>query len=484
MDPDSVRTAISSGELIGRRRDGVDRYLGVPYAVPPFGEHRFLPPQPVVPWSTPREAAVFGPTAPQLPYTGATTEILGSRVIQGDDILTANVWAPAGTAGAPVVLWIHGGALERGTAALSIYDGTTFARDGAVFVSINYRLGSEGFSVLEDAPRNLGLRDAAAALHWVRDEISAFGGDPARITLMGESAGGALVAALLSRPDTRALVCGGIVQSGPLDAQSPTRGGRVTRQLAKRLGVAATRAAFASLAPDALLEARRAQSAGSSPLGGAPGFQLVLDEDSLPRSPHEALANAGVPLLIGSNTDEYRLWFPPQALAGIRPAKLLLARLALRIPATAARAVRADHPGASTGEVFGQLATDLLLRAPATRLARARTAPTFLYEFSWPSPVRDLRAAHALEIPFVFDRLQDPEAVKIAGSAPPQPLATAMHDAWVRFIRDGAPGWPAFDAQRTAAQFAGAGAGARGGDPTVGPQRRSGVLDLLPAPRP
>lgn len=476
MDQDLVRTRISSGELIGRRRDGIDRYLGVPYAAPPFGEGRFRSPRPVAPWSAPRDAAAFGPTAPQLPYAGATAEILGSLRIDGDDILTANVWTPAGADAAPVVLWIHGGALERGTAALSMYEGTEFARDGLVFVSVNYRLGSEGFSVLADAPRNLGLQDVAAALRWVRDEIAAFGGDPGRITLMGESAGGALVAALLSRPDTRALVRGGIVQSGPLEAQTPERGGRVTRQLAKRLGVPATREAFASLAPDALLEARRAQAAGSSPLGGAPGFQLVRDPESLPQSPHEALVDVDVPLLIGTNTDEYRLWFPPEAVRGIRPSKLLLARLALRIPAAAARAVRADHPGASTGEVFGQLATDLLLRAPATRAARTRTAPTFLYEFCWPSPVRDLRAAHALELPFVFDRLHDPESAKIAGSAPPQALATAMHDAWVRFIRAGDPGWPAFDAQRTAALFDGAGA-----DPVVGPQRRTAVVDLLPA---
>ncbi|WP_258566812.1 carboxylesterase family protein [Microbacterium sp. Se5.02b] len=153
-------------------------------------------PQPTTAWHGVREATRFGPTPPQHPYAGEIGELLGSVRIDGDDILTANVWAPTEASGAPVLLWIHGGALERGTAALPLYDGTVFANAGVVFVSINYRLGSEGFSVLDGAPRNLGLRDAAAALEWVHREIAAFGGDPARITAMGESAGGAVVAGL------------------------------------------------------------------------------------------------------------------------------------------------------------------------------------------------------------------------------------------------------------------------------------------------
>ncbi|MCK2037034.1 carboxylesterase family protein [Microbacterium sp. SSW1-49] len=463
---------LRAGTVQGTTTDGIHRFLGIPYAAPPFGENRFRAPQPVAAWDGVRSATAFGPTAPQLPYPGAIGELLGSVHIPGDDILTANVWAPANAAGAPVVLWIHGGALERGTAALSLYDGAVFARAGIVFVSINYRLGAEGFSVLDDAPRNLGVRDVAAALEWVHAEIAAFGGDPAQTTAMGESAGGALVAALLAREDSRALIARAIIESGPLEAQTPAKAGRVTTQMAKRLGVRADRASFAAIPPEDLLEARRQQSAGSSPLGGAPGFQVAIDPESLPQSPHDVLATIDTPLLIGTNTDEYRLWFPPEALAGINETKLFLASLALRIPRRAVKAYRDEWPGASTGEVFGQLATDMILRRGLTRVAQAKPSSTFVYEFAWPSPVRDLRAAHALELGFVFDRLDDEEAHRLAGPDAPRRLAVEMNAAWVAFITTGDPGWPAYGASRTTRLFDTA--------TTTVPQRRTTGLDLLP----
>ena len=466
--------SLSSGLVEGTVEGNTHRFLGIPYAMPPFGENRFRSPRPVSPWTGVREARSFGPTPPQLPYSGSIGDLLGSVHIDGDGILTANVWAPADAVGAPVLLWIHGGALERGTAAIPLYDGGTFARSGIVFVSINYRLGSEGFSVLDDAPRNLGLRDAAAALAWVADEISAFGGDPARITVMGESAGGAIVAALLAREDSRRLIASAIIESGPLEAQTAQKAGRVTAQIAKRLGVRTDRASFTALSPQRLLEARQEQSAGSSPLGGAPGFQFAIDAESLPRSPHEVLPEIDIPLLIGSNTDEYRLWFGPDALAGISRLKLLIARLALRIPARAVSAYRAAFAGASTGEIFGQLATDVLLRAPLSRAARDRTAPTYVYEFAWPSPVRDLRAAHALELGFVFDRLDDPEARRLAGDDAPSALASEMHSAWVSFVKTGDPGWPAYGTKRLTRVF--------DTESATVPQRRTRGLDLLPTP--
>lgn len=156
------QVTISTGTVRGEEDAGIRRFLGIPYAAPPFGENRFRAPRPPAQWDGVRDATAFAATAPQLPYPGAIGELLGSVEIPGDDILTANVWTPSDAANAPVVLWIHGGALERGTPALPGYDGTAFARTGIVFASIGYRLGSEGFSVLDGVPRNLGLRDVAA----------------------------------------------------------------------------------------------------------------------------------------------------------------------------------------------------------------------------------------------------------------------------------------------------------------------------------
>lgn len=469
----SPTVTLTAGSVRGSSETGVRRFLGIPYAAAPFGKNRFRAPQPVAPWEGIRDATEFGPTPPQLPYAGAAAELLGSVRIDGDDILTANVWAPADAVDAPVLLWIHGGALERGTAALSLYDGSVFARAGIVFVSINYRLGAEGFSMLDGVPRNLGLRDVAAALEWVHREIGAFGGDPTRITAMGESAGGALVAGLLARDDSRALLSRAIIESGPLQAQTAKKAGRVSAQMAKILGVPATREAFSALTPDQLLTARQTQSAGSSPLAGAPGFQLAIDDESLPASPHEVIGRIDTPLLIGSNTDEYRLWFSPDALAAISEVKLQLARFAYRIPRRAVSAYRRDFPGANAGEIVGQLVTDVVLRAPLTRIAARRPSATFVYEFAWPSPVRDLRAAHALELGFVFDRLDDAEAERMAGTDAPRSLATEMSTAWIAFVRTGDPGWPVYGAARQTRLF----------DTTCSTvaQRRTTGLDLLPA---
>lgn len=436
---------IESGTVVGEASDGVEHYLGIPYAEAPFGKRRFALPVPAYAWSGARDATAFGPTSPQSPYTGLAGTYLASTIIPGDDILTVNVWRPEDAQGAAVMLWLHGGAFERGTAALSTYDGFPFARDGVVFVSANYRLGAEGFSVLPDAPRNLGVADAAEALRWTHRNAHRFGGDPSRITIFGESAGGAMVAALLARDDLRPLIAGAIIQSGPLDAESPRRAARPTRDIARALGIPPTAAALREVAPERLVETRDRLVAGGTFLRGAPGFAASVDPASLPTSPRRALRTAEVPVVIGTTTDEYRLFLSPDALARLNGRAYALLAMAKRLPRGTWGAYRRTFPHASDGEVIGQILTDHLLRAPAVEIATARTAPTFVYEFAWPSPLPELGAAHALDIAFAFDALDDPAAQRMTGTDAPQELADNMRADWVRFAKTGDPGWSAFD---------------------------------------
>ncbi|GAA1776805.1 carboxylesterase/lipase family protein [Agromyces lapidis] len=474
---EAVSVRVGGGMLRGSRSGGIARFLGVPYAAAPFGPLRFAPPAPHPGWPGERDATQPGATAPQAPYGGGLEQVLPSVEVAGDEILNVNVWAPGigaaeemresdgapeatatGRASLPVLVWVHGGALSRGANALESYDGTTFARDGVVFVAINYRLGSEGFSVLDGAPLNLGLLDVIAALRWVRQEIGAFGGDPARVTVAGQSAGASLIAAALAHPDGAGLADRVILQSGPLAARPRERAGRITRLIAKDLGIAAERDAFAAIAPDGLVAAQLRVTAGTTPVTGGPGFALAVG-DGLP-DPEVALGGGAadaVPVLIGSTREEARLWLEPTGLtARISALHLAAARLSFKIRGATMRAYRRNRPGASRGELFGALASDILLRLPINRLADARLArgvPTWVYEFAWSSPRLGLGAAHCMELPAVFDRLDAADALALTGGAAPESLADEMHGAWVAFATHGDPGWESWTADRPVRTF-------------------------------
>ncbi len=473
QEPVRPEVAVTAGRLAGVREHGIDRFLGIPYAAPPFGRRRFAAPDPPDPWEGVRDASAFGPTAPQAPYGGGLERYLPTVEIPGDDILTVNVWRPADGDGAlPVVVWVHGGAFTRGTPALDLYDGSAFARDGVVFVSVAYRLGQEGFAVADGVPENLGLLDVEAGLRWVRREIAAFGGDPAQVTAMGQSAGANALAMLLALPHAGELFDKVILQSGPLVALPRSKAGRMTRAIAERLGIPPTREGLASVLPERLVEAQTAL--GGSPLGRGPTVAPVVGGDAVPRDPGEAFrsgAGSGIPVLIGVTSEEYRLWLVPSgAVDRVTRRGLTLARLASRVPARVVRAHRAHRPEATPGEILGEIAGDLLLRAPAWRLADARlspdAAPTWMYEFRWQSPVDGLRAAHAMELGFVFDRIHAPDAVRLAGPDAPQELADAMHLAWLRFIVTGDPGWERWDTRRLVEVFDGGGS-----HPELAPRR-------------
>lgn len=461
-DPRTVTCRISAGELAGTAADGVARYLGVPYAAAPFGPRRFAAPEPVTPWHGTRDATDYGATAPQAPYPGALNALLPTVTIPGEDILHVNLWAPQDRAdgGWPVLVWFHGGSFTHGANAMRLYDGTAFARRGLVVVSVNYRLGAEGFSVLDGAPANLGLADQAAALRWVHEEIAAFGGNPGQVTVVGESAGGNTVAALMTSPRAKGMLHRAVVQSGPLVAVPLDQAGKVTNRMAKHLGIATTRDAFARVPPAALLAAQEKVTAGSTLFSGAVGFAIALDGDLVPQTPADAF-HAGVadevPLLTGTTTEEYRLWFVPNGTVDrVNRLYLMLARLKYRLPASVVRTYRRGLPQATPGEVLGALATDLLLRVPMMAAADSRAdraATTWVYEYAWPSPVARLRAAHSTEIPFVFDTLHTTDARALVGADAPTRLAATMNQAWALFARGENPGWPAWDATRPVRRF-------------------------------
>ena len=211
--PGDAVVETASGRIRGRNVDGVTTFRGIPYAVPPFGANRLRPPKPVVAWTGVRDALDWGPKPPQLPYPPPWDVLIPERGPLGEDCLNLNIWTPEqGPAGLPVMVWIPGGMFEAGSGAT--YDGSRFARDGTVCVTINYRVGAEGFLYLGDGTANLGLLDQIAALEWVRENIAAFGGDPGRVTVFGQSAGGMSVGTLLSMPRAGGLFRRAIAQSG------------------------------------------------------------------------------------------------------------------------------------------------------------------------------------------------------------------------------------------------------------------------------
>ncbi|MFV2172787.1 carboxylesterase/lipase family protein [Actinomadura sp. LOL_016] len=457
MEP-VVRTQY--GRVRGITRDGVTAFLGVPYAAPPFGPNRFRAPRPPEPWDGVRDATEYGPTAPKPGYAGPFRTLLPDPEIPGEDCLNLNVWTPEpGATGLPVMVWIHGGAFVNGSGAVPTYDGRNFARDGVVCVTINYRLGVEGFASLPGAPLNRGLRDQIAALEWVRDNIAAFGGDPGRVTVFGESAGAMSVTTLLSLD--LGLFRRAITQSGSGNiAQDPDDALLVAKEIAARLGVEPTAEGFAALDPSAILPVQAAVSGevsalpdpgrwGATTAAGGMALTPVLDGELLAHRPEDAIAaGAGrdADLLTGYTAEEFRLFLMPTGVAAVLTHDLVGAATAgMGVPPAVAAAYRDRHPGLSAGELMATIITDSLFRMPAHRTAAGHTANggrTWMYEFGWRSPNHDLGACHALELGFMFDNLEPDSA--LAGPNPPQALADAMHRAWARFAVDGDPGWEPF----------------------------------------
>ncbi|MGV0850831.1 carboxylesterase/lipase family protein [Mycolicibacterium phlei] len=461
---DDATVATHTGRVRGTKAAGVYAFKGVPYAAPPRGVHRYLPPRPAEPWSGVRDAVDFGATPPQ-PPTPPPLDFF-APLIPGDEYLNLNVWTPdPGAARLPVMVWIYGGGFDSGSTEL--YDGHAFARDGIVFVTLNYRLGAEGFLCLDDGVANVALLDHIAALEWVHDNIAAFGGDPDNVTIFGQSAGAMAVGTLLAMPRARGLFRRAILQSGAGNFCYDTgTAAEIGRRITEKLGVAPTRDAVAAAGVDRVLAAQAAVMADLARLpdpqrwGGEPGCRVnmwrpTIDGDTLPTRPIDAVAagaSRDVDVLVGHNAEEGRLSLVPfRSLESVTDTELRTAMRLYRLPVDeAVAAYRRAYPGADSGALLSILQGDWVYAIPAIRLAEARAdapAPTYMYEFTWRSPQfgGELGSCHFLEVPFVFDQLHDRRMQWITGPTPPQRLADDMHGTWVQFATTGRVDWPRYE---------------------------------------
>jgi para-nitrobenzyl esterase len=464
-----------AGRVSGVQAERHQYFRGIPYARPPVAARRFRAPEAARPWDDVLDASRFGPSAAQ------NKSLLPGMEPgpQGDDCLSLNVYTPAADAGSrPVMFWIHGGAFTGGSSAQQLYEGTALCtRSGAVVVTINYRLGAFGYLHHDGKDANAGQLDQILALEWVRDNIERFGGDPDNVMIFGESAGGMAVTTLLAMPRARGLFHKAVPQSGAahhtLDPDGATR---VAENLLAAAGVD-TADALRSLPSETILKAQvaaieetRKQSLTEGGDGGGLAFAPAIDGASLPLHPLDAIGQgmaADVPLLVGSNTDENKLFTLgnidqiDEDMLGRRVSRIAGRDHSSRIIDTYRRAREARGAAVHPGELLDAIQSDQGFRLPAIRLLETQldhSPKAWSYLFAWTSPARDgmLGACHALELPFMWGTLKTaPTMDRFAGSGPDaDALSEAMMDAWSAFARTGDPGcealpdWAPYDLER------------------------------------
>jgi para-nitrobenzyl esterase len=469
------------GKVEGLERAGALQFRGVPYA----RADRFRAPQAPPPWAGVLDATRFGPTAPQ--HASPTDTLLGiDKSNQREDCLVLNVFTPGvDEARRPVMVWIHGGGFTSGSGHLPYYNGTRLAVDGdVVVVTLNYRLGALGFLQLDHLLDGYGgsglsgLLDQVAALRWVHDNIAAFGGDPERVTIFGESAGGMSVATLLAVPAAAGLFHGAIAQSGAAEnVLSLDEARRVTETFLGHLGLTASAGdarRLLDLPVEALLEAQSATETAAltaSPEGRQRGqrylklpFEPVVDGDLVPQHPLVAVAGgsaAGIPLVTGTTADEWKLFMLQEGGAELADDQLRrrTSRLVGDDPAAVDEALalyREARPGATNRDLWAAVLTDHVFRMPAVRLADAQRphAPVAMYRFDYPSSAFGglPGACHAIDVPFVFDTVDVPAIEMLLGGTDDgtRLLARRCATAWTTMAHTGRPAhddlaWPGYE---------------------------------------
>lgn len=461
---DQTAVHTTSGAVRGVLDDGVRAFLGIPYGNVPG---RFQAPRPAAAWSGTRDASHFGPVATQM--LAATNPPVASS----EQCLSVNVWSPVAPAVAqapllPVLVWIHGGANVSGASSQPIYDGRHFARSGVVCVTFNYRLGVFGFLELGDLmggryrhSGNNALRDQILLLHWVQENIAAFGGDPKRITIAGESAGAKDVAALLAVPSAQGLFHRAILESGGgRTVLSMAAAHEMSRRYLDLLGLPADRAdRLLDLDTDTLVSAQRALML-QAPLGYP--LRPLVDGVLMPQMPEVAVAlghAAGVPLLLGTNRDESRLFLGKDAasrpIAGHSLSNMGpdgFERMLMRYDAS--------MRGPDLAQIRWRALTAEEYWIPSVRVAEAQSSAggmVWMYRFdkSARSGPFEGRAAHVSELPYIWNNPDDPQLAQLTAGFDPK-LAHRMHAAWLAFIKGGSPDapglptWPRYDAQSRA----------------------------------
>ncbi|MFC9594092.1 carboxylesterase/lipase family protein [Streptomyces sp. NPDC056944] len=449
-----------------RASDEVVAVLGIPYAAPPFGALRFREPAPAAVWTGVRDGTAFGPVAPQ------SAELPGAPAWSpGDeDVLTVNVWTPAPDGGSlPVLVWIHGGAYTFGSSAQPDFDGDALARAGLVVVTLNYRLGFEGFGHVPAAggtafPDNRGLLDQVAALCWVRENIAAFGGDPGNVTVAGQSSGAASVACLMVMDRARGLFHRAVALSPASPHHTLGIAAATTREVAAAAGCPATSEGLASAPPEALVaasdqvvEAYRRDPASGSRHYDPSLYAPVLNGDVLPLDPLTALAaGAGrdVDLLVCHTTEEYWLLDAVGSSAKVTTEEQL-ERFAgdFGLPDGLVAGYRAARPEAPVLDVYLAVFGDLLFGEYAHRLAEQHArggGRSFLSRFDRrrTGPQGAVRAWHCADVPFVFGNVDQDCVAFLIGGAPTsadRDLAGRMVESWSAFATTGDPGWPSYD---------------------------------------
>lgn len=459
--PETLRVEAPCGPVRGKSKDGIARFLGIPYAEPPLGMARFARPRPRRAFDTDFVADRYGPAAPQRrAMPEPLGRIAGTTSTFDEDCLNLHVWTPDIAGKRPVLVFIHGGAFIIGSGAQ--YPGDDLARRGdIVVVTLNYRLGFFGFNafaeIFEDDDRfvaNAGLLDQRLALEWVRDNIAAFGGDPERVTIAGESAGAASVAFHLVSRASHDLFAQAVVQSGTLNMFQPReRAVAVHREAVKALLPNGDRERLFRMSHSTFSAATRSLAAKNSGILTRP----YCDGVEMPEADLGTLfaSMKKVPLLVGTNRDEFSFFSELPVFPFETEKSAMQAWVASIAGAAAAERIARLYSARRDGRIaFG---TDLLFRMAAIHQADTHSAdaPTFMYRLDWEAKglLSRLGATHSVDLPLIFEDFLKPFRSVYLGLLPDhhrQALADRMRAHWIGFVRDGRPcvDWPAYEAGR------------------------------------